>query len=83
MEILLEKSGRNAVRRELPSLKKIRNWILLLQMGKMQQMVLALQKICEEFYSIGVDVITSGNHIWDQKEIVEHIENRRKINKTM
>ena len=25
-------------------------------------------------YSSGVDVITSGNHIWDQKEIIEHIE---------
>ena len=32
------------------------------------------KKICEEFYSLGVDVITSGNHIWDQKEIVEYIK---------
>ena len=44
-------------------------------MEKMPQMALVLQKkICEEFYSLGVDVITSGNHIWDQKEIVEYIK---------
>ena len=34
--------------------------------------------ITEEFFKNGVDVITSGNHIWDKKEIVSHInlENR-------
>ena len=41
------------------------------------------KKICEEFYSLGVDVITSGNHIWDQKEIIEHIETDNRLIKTM
>ena len=27
-----------------------------------------------ELFSSGVDVITSGNHIWDQKEIVPHLD---------
>ncbi len=31
-------------------------------------------KICEEFYSCGVDVITTGNHVWDRREIIRHIE---------
>ena len=40
-------------------------------------MVLVLQKkYVKNFTLLGVDVITSGNHIWDQKEIVEHIETR-------
>jgi metallophosphoesterase (TIGR00282 family) len=32
----------------------------------------------EEIFSLGVDVLTSGNHIWDKKEAVEYIlrENR-------
>ena len=30
-------------------------------------------------YSSGVDVITSGNHIWDQKEIIEHIESDKRL----
>jgi metallophosphoesterase (TIGR00282 family) len=28
---------------------------------------------CREFLDLGVDVMTSGNHIWDKKEIVEYI----------
>ena len=28
------------------------------------------KKICEQLFDLGVDVITSGNHIWDQKEII-------------
>jgi 2',3'-cyclic-nucleotide 2'-phosphodiesterase len=28
----------------------------------------------EEMFAAGVDIITSGNHIWDQKEIVSHLE---------
>lgn len=36
------------------------------------------KSVCEEIFSIGVDVLTSGNHIWDKKEAVEYIvkENR-------
>ena len=31
-------------------------------------------EICNQFYSLGVDVITTGNHVWDQKKILSHIE---------
>ena len=31
-------------------------------------------KICEELYAAGADVITTGNHVWDQREIVPTIE---------
>jgi 2',3'-cyclic-nucleotide 2'-phosphodiesterase len=30
-------------------------------------------KICKEFYAAGVDVITTGNHVWDQRETVGYI----------
>ena len=33
----------------------------------------------EELIESGVDVITSGNHIWDQKEILEVIENEKNL----
>jgi 2',3'-cyclic-nucleotide 2'-phosphodiesterase len=29
--------------------------------------------IAEELFSIGVDVLTSGNHIWDKKEIFDYL----------
>lgn len=31
-------------------------------------------KICRELYDAGVDVITTGNHVWDQREIITYIE---------
>ena len=35
-------------------------------------------KICDELFACGVDVISTGNHVWDQKETKNHIggENR-------
>jgi metallophosphoesterase (TIGR00282 family) len=30
-------------------------------------------KICQELYAAGVDVITTGNHVWDRREIIDYI----------
>lgn len=32
-------------------------------------------KICQELYDVGIDVITTGNHVWDQREIIGYIDN--------
>ncbi len=32
-------------------------------------------RLCDEFYKAGVDVITLGNHAWDQREIIPYINN--------
>tara|TARA_Y100001935_G_scaffold233519_1_gene216025 strand:- start:52 stop:855 length:804 start_codon:yes stop_codon:yes gene_type:complete len=37
------------------------------------------KKICEKFFSIGVDVITTGNHVWDQNDIMNFIENEKRL----
>ena len=37
------------------------------------------QNILEEFLTCGVDVITSGNHIWDQKETQNFIKNQPRL----
>jgi metallophosphoesterase (TIGR00282 family) len=31
-------------------------------------------KICAELYAAGVDVITTGNHVWDKREIIPYID---------
>ncbi|MCW8835587.1 MAG: YmdB family metallophosphoesterase [Rhodospirillales bacterium] len=31
------------------------------------------EKICKEFYAAGADVITTGNHVWDQRELLTTI----------
>jgi len=37
------------------------------------------EKICKDFFNCGVDVITTGNHVWDQKETVLHIEKENRL----
>ena len=37
------------------------------------------EKICNEFYLAGVDVITTGNHLWDQKEIAKYIDKDHRL----
>ena len=37
------------------------------------------KKIAEEFFTYGIDVITSGNHIWDKKETTNFIEKENRL----
>ena len=37
------------------------------------------EKICEDFFNCGVNVITSGNHVWDQKEIMSYIDKENRL----
>ena len=37
------------------------------------------EKICDSFYEVGVDVITTGNHIWDQREMMNYIDRDPKL----
>ncbi len=36
-------------------------------------------QICNDLYAAGVDAITTGNHIWDQREIIPHIERDQRL----
>jgi 2',3'-cyclic-nucleotide 2'-phosphodiesterase len=36
-------------------------------------------KIAEEIFSAGVDVITTGDHLWDQKEVMELLANEKRF----
>ena len=37
------------------------------------------KRIAEEFFLLGVDVITSGNHIWDKQEITTYINQEDRL----
>ena len=36
-------------------------------------------KIAEELFESGINVLTSGNHIWDKKEIIEFIDEEKRL----
>ena len=35
--------------------------------------------ICQDFFNCGVDVITTGNHVWDQKDIMNFIDKEKRL----
>ena len=37
------------------------------------------ENISNEFFDCGIDVITTGNHVWDQKETAEHISKEKRL----
>ena len=74
-------SGCSKLIKDLPSQKKQREIDFVIVNGENadESGVGLTQKICEKFFLSGVDVITSGNHIWDQKDIMKFIENEKRI----
>ena len=37
------------------------------------------KEICEDFFKCGVNVITTGNHVWDKKEIMNYIDKENRL----
>jgi len=37
------------------------------------------EKTCKDFFKSGVNVITSGNHVWDQKDIMKYIDKENRL----
>ncbi|MEC8265604.1 MAG: TIGR00282 family metallophosphoesterase [Pseudomonadota bacterium] len=77
---IVGRSGRQAIERELPFLKKNKKLDFVVANGENAANGFGItKKICEQLFSLGVDAITSGNHIWDQKEIIEYIETDQRL----
>ena len=74
-------SGCAKLTKDLPSQKKLRNIDFVIVNGENadESGVGLTKQICEKFFSSGVDVITTGNHVWDQKEIMDFIENEKRL----
>ena len=61
-------SGRNALKRNLSEVikdKKI-DFVIINGENAADDGKGITKEIVEEFFSLGIDVITSGNHIWDK-----------------
>ncbi len=37
------------------------------------------EEICNNFFNCGVNVITTGNHVWDQKDLMKFIESENRL----
>ena len=77
---IVGRSGRNAIEKKLPIIIKKFNPDVIIANGENAASGYGLtKKIANELFEIGVDVITLGNHSWDQKEMLSFIEECPKI----
>jgi metallophosphoesterase (TIGR00282 family) len=65
--------GRTIVREQLPALLRRHSVELCIANGENAAGGFGLTPaIAEEFFDLGVDVITTGNHVWDKRELTDY-----------
>jgi metallophosphoesterase (TIGR00282 family) len=77
---IIGKPGRQAVKELLPGLKERRGVDFVIANGENVAGGIGLTPAtAEELLTAGVDVITSGNHIWAQKEIIPCLDTKMPV----
>ena len=77
---LVGRSGRDAAVEHLPKLRSELGIDLAIVNGENAAGGFGItEKICSELYAAGADVVTTGNHVWDQRETVSFIGNDPKL----
>jgi len=74
------KSGRKAVLEHLPRLRDELALDFVVVNGENAAHGFGITgAICEKFFEIGVDVVVTGNHAWDQREIIDYIQDEPRL----
>ena len=78
---IVGRSGRLAVVANLKDIleKKKIDFVIVNGENAADQGVGITEEISNDLFNSGVDVITTGNHVWDQKETVNHIEREKRL----
>ena len=75
------KSGCLAVTENLPGIIKNKklDFVIINGENAADQGVGITEKISSDFFNSGADVITTGNHVWDQKEALNYIDKENRL----
>jgi len=77
---VLGRAGRDAVHEHLPRLRESLALDFVVVNGENAAHGFGVTaKLCDEFFRLGVDAITLGNHAWDQKEIIPYMESEPRL----
>ncbi|MBH90227.1 MAG: TIGR00282 family metallophosphoesterase [Magnetovibrio sp.] len=81
---VLGKSGRRAILDNIESLRfQLKTDFIIVNGENAAHGFGITEKICKSFYEVGVDVITTGNHVWDQRELMNYIDSDPKLLRPM
>ena len=74
------KAGREAVCARVPELRRRLGLDFVIVNGENAAHGFGITAdICQAFYGAGVDVITTGNHVWDQREVITYIDRDNRL----
>jgi hypothetical protein len=81
---IIGKPGRVAVERELPGIRDERGIDFVTANGENLAGGMGLtESLANALFDAGVDVITSGNHIWDKREIYPFLDSSERVLRPM
>ena len=74
------RSGRDAVLAQLPRLTAaLKPDTVIVNVDNAAHGFGVTGKMCDELFAAGVHVLTGGNHVWDQREIIPYIDKNHKL----
>ena len=77
---IVGRSGREAVIKNVPRLRRELGLDFVVVNGENAAAGFGITaKICAELHDAGVDCITTGNHVWDQREIIPYIAQDKRL----
>ncbi len=77
---IVNRYGRKLINDELSLLKKENNIDFIIGNGENAATGNGITRKCaNELFEAGIDVLTSGNHIWDKKEIYDFIQQEKRL----
>jgi len=77
---IMGRAGREALEKHMPDLReKLSPDVVIVNGENAAHGKGITEKVCKGFFGLGVDVITTGNHVWDQREIVSFIDKETRL----
>ena len=77
---IVGRSGRDFVCQRLPDLRRSLGLDFVVVNGENAAGGFGItRKICEQLFAAGVDVVTGGNHSWDQREVLAYINQEPRL----
>jgi metallophosphoesterase (TIGR00282 family) len=74
------RSGREAVRRHLPGLKRdLAIDVAIVNAENAAHGYGLTERLAGELFDAGADILSTGNHVWDQRELIQYIEREPRI----
>jgi len=77
---IVGRPGRDAIAAHLPGLRQRLDLDFVIANGENAASGFGItEKICKQLFELGVDVITGGNHSWDQREVMSYIDGESRL----